>query len=243
MLAVAAIPILGVGAGNSPTATVPFVGCESYGQTQKLPAPKGQAELVPITPKDAEALAWYASADGIGVLGPRGWACEGYSGSSGFGIFLAPRESDLRNRIQKNFEGPAIEIYHITSEASGTYGVARLEARVFPACRAAARKFWEGLDLPFPRGPYPRDSLTYRSKTVVEYRTPSGAEGLGTDDSWFTRNGAPVSGVVVLLTHGPNVIGFGPDAIILYARLPAGLAALTPVIVRDVEREAVAPRK
>jgi len=56
-------------------------------------------------------------------------------------------------------------------------------------------------------------------------------------------NGTPISGVVILLTHGPDIVGSGPDVVILYARLPAEMAALTPVIVRDVEREAVAPWK
>jgi hypothetical protein len=121
--------------------TVPFVGCESYGQTQKLQAPKGQARQLPIASKDAEELSYYASADGIGVLGPRAWYCEGVSGSSGFALFLAPHESDLKDRIRKHLEGPAIEIEHIDSEASGTWEVAEFEARIFPAFRASARKF------------------------------------------------------------------------------------------------------
>jgi len=179
--AAAAILISGVGAlgADAPEATVPFVGCESYGQAQMLPAPKGEAQSVPIAPKDAAALAWYASADGIGVLGPRGWYCEGDSGSSGFGLFLAPRQADLANRIRKHFEGAAIAIYHITSEASGMWEVAEFEGRLFPAYRPAARRLYEKMGMRFPDGPFPRDVLTYSSKTIVEYTTPGACRGSG----------------------------------------------------------------
>jgi hypothetical protein len=193
--------------------------------------------------KDAGALSYYASADGIGVLGPRGWSCEGDSGSSGFVLFLTPHKSDLTDRIQKHFEGPAIEIYHIDSEASGTWEVAEFEARIFPAFRASARRFYDGMGMPFPHGSYPRDTLTYINNKIVEYRTPAQTEGLGTHYSWLKPNGTPVSGAVILLSHGPNVVSNGPDVIIVFVRILSELAELTPVIIRDVEREAVAPRK
>ena len=72
---------------------IPFVGCESFGQIQKLEAPKGSGTSLSISSKDAPRLAYYKSADGIGVLAPRGWYCEGASGSSGSGLFVSPRPS------------------------------------------------------------------------------------------------------------------------------------------------------
>src|SRR5262245_10090325 len=76
-LAQTTIPAMGQGT----TAPVPFVGCVSFGQVERLEAPRGTSLGLPISSKDARALAYYKSADGIGVLAPRGWYCEGVSGS------------------------------------------------------------------------------------------------------------------------------------------------------------------
>jgi hypothetical protein len=69
-----------------PAVSVPFVGCASSGQTEVLEAPKGTSKSVPISVKDAQTLAYYKSADGIGLLAPRGWYCEGVSGSGGYAL-------------------------------------------------------------------------------------------------------------------------------------------------------------
>src|SRR5579859_4293614 len=71
--------------------SVPFIGCASSGQIDTLEAPQGTSRSVPISSKDAQALAYYRSADGIGLLAPRGWYCEGVSGSSGYALFLSPK--------------------------------------------------------------------------------------------------------------------------------------------------------
>jgi len=82
----------------------------------------------------------------------------------------------------------------------------------------------------FPRGPYPNDRLTYKSKSVVEYVTPAQMEGLGTH-SWLEMNDEPISGVAIL-------VGSPPDLFQLSVRLPPELRNLTPVIVGQVERDA-----
>jgi hypothetical protein len=40
-----------------------------------MDAPTGKAKSVLISPQFAHQLAYYESAQGIGVLGPRGWYC------------------------------------------------------------------------------------------------------------------------------------------------------------------------
>jgi len=188
---------------------------------------------VAVSPKDAQALAYYRSADGIGLLAPRGWYCEGVSGSGGAALFLSPKPIDLdRSRPGwKGFEGPAIEVNHMNNESSGVYEIVEVIARVFPAYRAFAVRVWKDIDLPFPSGPYPNDILAYKNKTVVEYNTPARKEGLGTRFSWLKKNDTPVAGAAIL-------IGDPPDVLLLSVRLPPDLARLTPVIVRDVERAA-----
>jgi len=217
------------------SASVPFVGCVSYGQTQKLEAPKGTIRSVPINQGDAQALAYYASADGIGLLAPRGWYCKGASGSGGYTLFLSPTPIDWSSGY-KELKGPAIEFNHATNDnGSGRGDIAEVMARVFPAYRAAATRLWPG-DLPPPTGPYPKDRLIYRSKTIVEYKTPGQNEGLGNHGSLLGKNGVPISGVAILT-------GEPPDLLLLSIRLPHDLSRLAPVIIRDVEREAAtAPR-
>jgi hypothetical protein len=234
--------ITGVGANPQRTAvSVPFAGCESFGQTERLEAPKGKSKSVLMSPRDAEALAYYESADDIGLVAPRGWFCEGASGSSGSSLFLSPKPIHYDLAGWEGLEGPAIEVRHITSETgSGMYEIAKVIARVFPEYRAVARRFWEGmgLDSAFPSGPYPKDTLTYRSKTIVEYKTPAQTEGLGNFDSWLKKNETPIVGAAILIVDPPNLVGNPPNLVLLSVRFPPDLARLTPAIISYVEQDA-----
>ena|ERR1017187_6728243 len=100
------------------TVSVPFVGCVSYGQVKVSAAPQGSSKLVAIKSDDAQELAYYESADGIGLLGPRGWFCEGASGSGGPALYLSPK-SFQRGPGWKGFDEFAIEVDHTNSENSG----------------------------------------------------------------------------------------------------------------------------
>lgn len=221
-----------------PAVSVPFVGCASSGQIETLEAPKGTSKSVPITPKDAQALAYYKSADGIGLLAPRGWYCEGVSGSGGYALFLSPKPINHGGFGWEGLEGAAIEINHMTSGASGRYEIAEIMARVFPAYRTFGASVMEGLDLPLPAGPYPNDTLRHRSKTIVEYNTPAQTEGLGNFHSWIGKNDLPIRGAAIITGDPPNVDD-GPDLVLLSVRVPSALAGLTPVIVGQVERDTV----
>jgi len=193
---------------------------------------------VPIGPEDAQKLAYYASKDGIGLLAPRGWYCEGDSGSDNFVLFLSPTLIDRTAPGWSGFDGPAIEAYHMFSGTSGRFEIAKTFARVFPAYRKWGKRVLEDFDMPVPSGPYPTDALTYRNKSVVEYKTPAQTKGLGTQSTWLRINDLPIAGAAILIYNSP-VIGDAPDVLLLSVRLPHDLARLTPVIVRDLEREAV----
>jgi hypothetical protein len=109
-----------------------------------------------------------------------------------------------------------------------------LIARVFPAHKAFVRSVMEMFDQApgsYTFGPYATDRLTYRSTTVVEYRTLAQTDGLGTHFRLLEKNGSPIDGVAVL-------IGKTPDLLLLSARLPVNLSWLTSSIVRQFEHDA-----
>jgi hypothetical protein len=221
--------------------SVPFIGCASSGQTEMLEAPKGPSRSVPISPEDAQALAYYTSADGIGLLAPRGWYCEGVSGSSGYALFLSPKPIQHSMSGWEGLEGSAIEINHMNGGTSGRFDIAQIIGRVFPAYRAFAIRALEGFDLPISSGPYPKDTLEYRGKTIVEFKTPAQTEGLGNFDSWLGKSDMPIVGAAILVVDPPNRIGNppDPDMVRLSVRLPPDLVRLTPAIVSYVERDVV----
>src|SRR5579884_1412623 len=174
------VPAYGGSTATRPVTTVsiPFVGCPSFGQIEVLEAPKATSKSVSIRARYGKALAYYKSADGISVLAPRGWYCQGVSGSGGAALFVAPKPIVTSSSGWEGLGGAAIEVDDISGENSGRYEVAELIARVFPTYKSFARRVWRDLDSPLPSGPYPKDTLVYRGKMVVNYRTPARTEGL-----------------------------------------------------------------
>ena len=79
-------------------------------------------------------------------------------------------------------------------------------------------------------GPYPKDVLSYKSDTVVEYKTPASTEELGTGSA-LHPNGSSIRGVAVL-------VGQEPSLLLLSVRLPANLTGLTSEIIGQIERDA-----
>lgn len=229
-----ALCLIGPLRAQSPMASVPFVGCKSDGQVGPQDAPEGKSKLLPIAAEDARKLAYYSSGQGLHVLGPRGWYCFGTYGSGGATLFITSGPIDTARIFAPGWHvsGAAVEISDFDGDTSGRMSVAEIIARVFPQHRAFVenvRKMFDDLDLKFPSGPYPSDTLTRKGGTVVEYETPPRTEGLGTY-SQLPSNGDTIRGVAILT-------GDAPDAVLLAVRLPGDLAALAPVIVRQVERE------
>lgn len=190
---------------------VPFVGCASDGQVGPLKAPAGRTETVAISPGVAARLAYYKAKNGFGILGPRGWHCFSTYGSSGSTLYVSPQPIDgakLFSRDWKGFSGEVIQVSVAIGDTSGRFEVARTIARVFPDQRAFVQDvIAEGIEPAgsFSFGPYPEDRLTYRSKNVVEFETPPGMAGLGTD-SRLQRNSSSILGVAMLFGDAPNLL-------------------------------------
>jgi hypothetical protein len=177
-------------------------------------------------------LAYYRS-NGLGVVGPRGWHCFGLYGSNGTILIVTPERRDANDLLGAHatpLRGPAIQLTESLGGTSGRFAVARLVARLFPAQGGFARRVdAEQIEAPSPRGPSRTDRIRRRGANVVEYVTPGGRLGLGTQ-SRLAPNDLPISGLVIL--H-PVDDWYTID---LAVRLPAGQAGLAPAIVDEVGR-------
>jgi hypothetical protein len=226
--------------GESKLVRVPFVGCASDGQVGPVDAPKGVSMSFPISPAAAKQLAYYQSANGPGVLGPRGWHCFDTYGSSGHALDISPEAIDdgrMMGTNWKGFSGPVIEFSWRYGDTSGRFAVAGIMARVFPGHEQFVQRVAaEGLVQSFESGPYPADRLTYRGKNndMVEFQTPPNSKGLGTDGA-LQPNSSPVSGVAILF-------GSTPDLLLLQVRLPAELQPLANEIIHQTELGAAQDR-
>jgi hypothetical protein len=204
--------------------SVPFVGCKSEGQADPIDAPSGTSVSVRISTGTAPKLAFYKSEVTAGVLAPRGWYCLGIYGSGGADLLVSPEPIDTA----KLFSSPAVSLEYSSGGGSGAIRVAEIIARAFPAWRWFADQFYREFDQTPPSGPYPKDRLIYKSKTMVEYETPARTDGLGTD-RLIMKGGSQIDGVAIL-------VGKTPGLVLLSVRLSGNLAKLTPEIVRQVER-------
>ncbi|MEI9977853.1 MAG: hypothetical protein WDN23_02430 [Edaphobacter sp.] len=224
---------------NSPTSNnisrVPFIGCKSDGQSGPVGALHGKSKVVPIEAEEVQQLAYYASIKEFGVLAPRGWYCYGTYGSDGVNLYVSPRPINLDNlfsETRSGFAGPVVELSITNGGTSGRFEVAKTIARVFPSHRAfVTHVIEEGIEPAslFPLGPYPNDTLIYKSNEIVEYRTPANTEGLGTNS--FIQSGEyPINGVVMLM-------GEDTDLVRLSVRLPPKQADLIPAIVQQLQSD------
>ncbi len=200
-----------------------------------MQAPKGTSRSVQVSHDAAQELAYYKAVLGVGVLAPRGWYCFGTYGSAGDTLIVSPQPIDTTKIFSTgpgDLAGPAIQVSYRFGGTSGRFEVAEIIARVFPAYRAFATQVMKELQPgdSFAVGPYTTDSMTYKSKSTVEYRTPAQTDGLGTL-SWLPKNGSPIDGAAIL-------IGQTPDLLLLSVRLSPELAGLTSAIVGQVERDA-----
>ena len=216
--------------------TVPFIGCQSDGQTGLVDPPEGKNKTLHMPAQAAQRLAYYKSDQGIGVLAPRGWHCFGTYGSSGSTLYVSPTPIDATTLFSTNwqgFTGPVVQISDEIGDTSGRFAVARMIARVFPSHKAFVRRviaegFAQTSD--FPSGPYPKDNLVYKTKDLVEYLTPAQTDGLGTQ-SRLQKNDDRIRGVAIL--GGPDT-----DLIFLATRLPSDVSDLASLIIKQVESDA-----
>jgi len=224
---------------------VPFVGCKSDGQVGPIKAPRpGPTPKLP--PEVAGLVAYYRSdVLSIGALAPRGWICFGLYGSGGSELRVQPPKAvGTATSVPDQTEHPGVVVSYDAGNTSGRTEVAEVIARVFPAHIGYTEAVLHEIYLDehdFPRGPYPKDVLTYKGTSMVEFETASGEEGLGTRRG-LRSNSSPISGVAILLGLRPpkkdvSILDM-PDLLLLSIRLPASLRNLIPIIIRQVEQEA-----
>jgi hypothetical protein len=119
--------------------------------------------------------------------------------------------------------GAVVVSEYAWGEGSGRDLVSRVVAQVFPEFRWYLDRVLATFELDLPRGPVATDVLKRRGARVVEYRTPGGMEGLGTD-GLLKKEAWPIDGVVVL-------VGDTPDLVRVNVRLPERLRWLAPSIL------------
>jgi hypothetical protein len=140
--------------------SVPVIGCETGGQVT-MPVPKTSVAFVPIRSAIAAKLAFYKSANGLGLLAPRGWHCYGTVGSGGSQLFVTPEPVNLREYFSNawpGFQGQVVQLVRRLGDTPGRFNVAEVIMRVFPERRSFAesvRVGFPGTNLPV--GPYPAD--------------------------------------------------------------------------------------
>ncbi len=210
---------------------IPLIGCASDGQMGPVAAPASGGKTPRIPQDFAGSLAYYTSA-ALGVIAPRGWNCFGLYGSGGAVLLVTPERHDADDLLRsgRQIEGSAIVLSRVFGSTSGRFEVAKLAARLFPVANNFVQGVIdEGIEpaIDFQLMPFPADKLTRRSPTAVEYFSPGGTEGLGTEGP-LAKNGEPISGVVILLPDEEMT------AIKLDIRLPTELHDLVSQITEDV---------
>jgi hypothetical protein len=215
-------------------ALVPLVRCGSDGQLGPIKPSSGRSKAIAmaIPAEAAQHLAYYKAQ--VGVLAPRGWYCFGTYGSNGQTLYVSPdpiNPADLFSTSWEGFAGPVVQVSREYGGTSGRFGVARTIARVFPAHKAfVGRVIAEGIEpaTSFPYGPYPADTLKYRSENIVEFLTPAQKDGLGTA-SRLQKSDSSISGVVILFGEEPILLQ-------LWLRLPSETRDFAQLIIQQTER-------
>ena len=216
--------------------TVPFVGCASDGQAGPQTAPSGQEQRGSDSRASAQRLAYYKAEYSAGVLAPRGWHCFSTYGSNGASLFVSPDPIDSKTLFSTDWKGFRGRPFRFPFRSAALPEGFKLPRSLRACFRSTRRSLRTSLprgsnrQADFPFGPYPKDKLTYRSKSVVEFETPANTQGLGTD-SRLQANASPIDGVAILS-------GADTDLILLSARLSAKDRDLIPLIVQQVESEA-----
>lgn len=240
VLTAAALLVVPLGilpAGSTPLAEVPSVGCPSDGQQGPIPPPKSGWKQLRLNLHAAKELAYYFGSFDTAILAPKGWKCLELAGSNGAMLFVTPVRVPADNFFQKQWKGvPGFGVMEMYSYGgtSGRFDVAKVVARVFPNHRNFVQSvIAEHLAVPseFPEGPYPRDKLKRINSNVVEFETPPGTKGLGTE-IWLKPNSHSIQGVAIVDTSEEEI-----DLLTVTVRLPPEAMFLKRDILSEVEQQ------
>lgn len=211
---------------------VPFVPGASDGQTGPQPAPKDRGNSPEIPRALVHGLAYYVSV-GLGVLAPRGWHCLGLYGSNGSILIVTPELHGAGDLLQPNshLAGPAVQLSFSFADTSGRFSVARIAARLFPTKKEFVQRvidegIWPRSE--FQSGPFPQGMIKRRSDTDVEFETPAGKDGIGTE-SRLVKGTALISGVAIMTQ--------ADDLVLLDIRMPSDLRNLVPIIIQTTRQQ------
>ncbi len=190
--------LLGLGTMPASATQVPFVGCTGSGQAGVEHAPRSGA--VPRVPAAVAGQLAYYSSSGFGVLAPRGWHCFATSGSSGGSLIVSERPLNTHSLDSLfGLRARAVVISFSYGGTSGRFAVARAVHRMFPAYGAFARNVAaERGGIARLEPPSPHDRITRRSRTVADFITPAGRDGVGTA-SRLAASPEPIQGTAILL--------------------------------------------
>ena len=201
------------------------MGCPADGQVGSIEPPRGKPVAVNLPGAIAARLAYYQSAQGPGVLAPRGWHCRSWYGSNGAFLAVTPEEIPAPYFPIPRITGPVVYIAGIDAETSGRFTVAVTAARLFPkstrdfVAKIKAEEPARYVD--FDVKPFPADQLHYLSGRAVEFVTPADKEGLGTQ-GMLLPSSLPIRGLIAL---DPEEIVEGERE--LFVRLPDDLLPLS----------------
>lgn len=200
---VLAVMALWAAAAFAGPARISFVGCPANGQVGPLPPPTGKSRTVLLRSPVPGPIAYYEGAQGYGVYAPAGWHCRVSYGSAGAWLVVTPQHIPTGKTF--SFDPPIVEMATIDGGTSGRFLVAQIGYMLFPSL---TKKYINQIEnevgfspaetrAEIEKSKYPTDSLTYLSKSVVEFVTPANKTGLGTEGAAKIAN-APIQGVVVL---------------------------------------------
>ena len=219
------------------TRSVPTVGCFTHGQTGTEDTPGGLPISVRSPPQLAKLMAYYESGGGLGELGPVGWQCLAWTGSYGGSVWIGPERSSISDA---EVAGPIVFVQTWALDTSGRLAAASIIARLFRHSARAqsfvAQVKREGL-IPaedFAASPYPADRLHYPSDLVVEFSTPAGNRGIGTEKLFDAGHLLQPSRLAV---RGIAALSFDDDRLVIVrVRVPPNLEPVGTEILR-LERE------
>lgn len=191
---------------------------------------------MPAVHATAHRLAYYSAGEG-GVLAPRGWHCLVLSGSNGTTLIVMPNRPDVERLLRRDgrLDGPGVVLSERYGGTSGRRAVAAMIARYFPDHRSFLRQAEAaGLELgPIPTDPYPDDVIHRRTATTVDFTTPAGRRGLGTEHV-LTPGAVPIRGLVELRPEDDMTL------IEVAVKLPPDAADLAPAIIDRVRWDRLA---
>jgi hypothetical protein len=129
-------------------------------------------------------------------------------------------------------KGSGVELAYGYGGTSGRWAVAEAIARYFPKHGNFIEQNFKGLEVGrLPSGPYPHDTFSRRTDTLVRYTTPPLTKGAGT--VWVLAPAAQSVQGLTMLVRNPD----GPDLLRVNIRLPEADRRLAEIVLENAERE------